>query len=55
MNMTKENSVILENYNLNDDYGKDFEVIAKYFYLPNMYDPKNDKRYEILTRDDLKV
>ncbi len=29
------NSVIFENYELDDDQGEPFKVIAKYFYLPN--------------------
>ena len=47
------NSVILENYSLDDDEGEQFDVIAKYFYLPGQFDPEKDKRFEVLTEDDL--
>jgi hypothetical protein len=48
-----DSSVIIDDYSLNDDLDQPFEVIAKFFYLPDQFDPDIDKRFEILTEDDL--
>ncbi len=46
---TINNSVILENYNLTDDSGTPFDVIARYFYISHSYNDDLHDKFEILT------
>ena len=45
MDNDAENSVYFENYSLDDDEGNPYNVTARFFYLPNMYNATEDVRF----------
>ena len=55
MNNETENSLYFDDYFLSDENGNPFDVTARYFYLPNMFNSSSDKKFEILDEDNLGI